>query len=343
MNICICGGGSLGHVCAGVLASQTDVRLNILTGHPDSWGNAVTVTDLNSKEYVGHINRISSDAREVAVAQDIILLCLPGFMIEKTLRDIKPYIGEAVVGSVVSSTGFFFFAHDILGTDARLFGFQRVPFIARVAEYGHSARLLGYKPNLAVAVENVSDAESFAESLSGLFHTPTTLLHSFYEAALTNSNPILHTGRLYTMFCGRENEVFDHNILFYEEWTDEASAMLIAMDEEFFRLLNTLNIHSIPTLLDYYESTDAASLTRKIRSITAFKGITSPMKQTADGWTIDFTSRYFTEDFPYGLHHIYKLAKEHNIPCPNIEKVYRWGSKFLSSITSQQTLHTSQR
>ena len=35
MKICICGGGSLGHVCAGVMASQEDVELNILSGHPD--------------------------------------------------------------------------------------------------------------------------------------------------------------------------------------------------------------------------------------------------------------------------------------------------------------------
>lgn len=226
MKICICGGVGLGHVCTGVIASQDDVELNILSGHPENWQNTITVTDLRGKHYDGKIKRVSSKPAEVIVGQDIILLCLPGYLIEKTLRDIKPYIGDAIVGTVVSSTGFFFFAHDILGEKAKLFGFQRVPFISRIAKYGKTANLLGYKSNLAAVLENVEHKESFRKELERLFITPVSLLDSFYEVALSNSNPILHTGRLYTMFHGREKYLFDHNILFYKEWTDEASQML---------------------------------------------------------------------------------------------------------------------
>lgn len=325
MKICICGGGSLGHVCAGVLASQNDIELNILSGHPDSWQRTITVTDGEGKQYVANVNRVSSNPKNVADEQDIILLCLPGYLIEKTLRDIKPFVGNAVVGTVVSSTGFFFFAHDILGVKARLFGFQRVPFISRVAEYGKSANLLGYKSGLAVALENVENRDDFCRELEKLFMTPVTLLESFYEVALSNSNPILHTGRLYTMFHGREKEVFDHNILFYKEWTDEASQMLMDMDAEFFQLLEILGVRHLPTLLDYYESTDAVSLTRKISSIPAFQTITSPMKQVDGGWVVDFESRYFTEDFPFGLRWIKELAEKHSLVTPHIDMVYEWG------------------
>lgn len=326
MKICICGGGSLGHVCAGVMASQEDVEMNILSGHPDRWQKTITVTDLDGKQFVAKINRISSKPEEVVAGQDIVLLCLPGYLIEKTLRDIKPFVGQASVGTVVSSTGFFFFAHDILGKDAKLFGFQRVPFISRVAEYGKTANLLGYKSSLAAVLENIEDSESFRRDLERLFITPVTLLGSFYEVALSNSNPILHTGRLYSMFHGRENELFDHNILFYKEWTDEASQLLIDMDAEFFRLLEKLNVHSLPTLLDYYESTDAASLTRKIQSIPAFQTITSPMKQVDGGWMVDFGSRYFTEDFPYGLRWIKTMVIDNNLETPNIDMVFEWGT-----------------
>ena len=328
MKICICGGGSLGHVCAGVMASQQDVELNILSGHPERWQKTITVTDLDGKQFVAKINRISSKPEEVVTGQDIILLCLPGYLIEKTLRDIKPFVGKAAVGTVVSSTGFFFFAHDILGKDAKLFGFQRVPFISRVAEYGKTANLLGYKSSLAAVLENIEERESFRRELERLFMTPVSLLNSFYEVALSNSNPILHTGRLYSMFHGREDEVFDHNILFHKEWTDEASQLLIDMDAEFFQLLDKLNVHSLPTLLDYYESTDASSLTRKIQSIPAFQTITSPMKQVEDGWMVDFGSRYFTEDFPFGLRWIRNVALTSEISTPIINNVYSWGKNF---------------
>lgn len=332
MKVCICGGGGLGHVCAGVMASQNNVELNILSGHPEKWQHTITVTDLNEKQYIAKIKRISSKPEEVIVGQDIILFCLPGYLIEKTLRNIKPYIGDAVVGTVVSSTGFFFFAHDILGKQAKLFGFQRVPFISRVDDYGKTANLLGYKSELSAVLENVEKPECFRKVLERLFITPITLLNSFYEVALSNSNPILHTGRLYTMFHGRENEVFDHNILFYKEWTDEASQLLIDMDSELFQLLDKLNVHSLPSLLEYYESTNAASLTRKITSIPAFQTITSPMIEVEGGWKADFESRYFIEDFPYGLRYIKELCEKNGINAININKVYKWGKEIKPSL-----------
>lgn len=77
--------------------------------------------------------------------------------------------------------------------------------------------------------------------------------------------------------------------------------------------------------MEYYESHDAESLTRKITSIPAFQNITSPMKKVDSGWVPDFESRYFTEDFPYGLKFIVELAKDKNIDCPNLNKVFEWG------------------
>ena len=329
MRICICGGGSLGHVCAGVLASKDGVTLSIYTGHPDRWQEKLTVTDPSGQQFVASPYRISGRPEDVIPGQDIILFCLPGFMIEKTLQEIRPYLGDAKVGTVVSSTGFFFFAHESLGSEVPLFGFQRVPFIARVSEYGKSARLLGYKSELAIVTENVADRDGFRQEIEWLFMTPTRLLDNYYEAALTNSNPILHTGRLFTLFRGKEDTVFNHKVLFYKEWTNEASQKLIEMDAEFFRLLDVLKVTSIPTLLDYYESTDAASLTQKLKSIAAFQTIESPMKEVPEGWKADFTSRYFTEDFPYGLRWIKDLARENHVDTPVINEVYSWGMNQL--------------
>ena len=329
IRICICGGGSLGHVCAAVLASREGVSVSILSGHPASWQKSVSAEDPDGKVYSGPMEAVSSDPAEVVSGKDIVLLAVPGYLIEQTLTTIKPWIGNAAVGSVVSSTGFFFFAHRILGPEAALFGFQRVPYIARVKEYGSKALLLGYKDSLVAALENIPDREGFRRTLQNLFATKVALAGSYLEVSLSNSNPILHTGRLYTMFKGRENDIFDHNILFYREWTDEASQMLIDMDEEFFRLLGKLGISGIAPLLEYYESTDAASLTRKISSIPAFQAITSPMVEVEGGWKPDFHSRYFTEDFPFGLRWIKELAEENGVPTPTIDKVYNWGTSNI--------------
>ena len=329
LRICIVGGGSLGHVVAGFLAARHDVRVSVLTRRPALWGDVVTVTDLDGKVYDGAIERVTASAQEVVPGADVVLLCLPGFAIEPSLAQVGQWLSPAtLVGSVVSSTGFFLFAHRILPEATPLFGFQRVPFIARVERYGHAARLLGYKPSLNVAVEN-ADGNEVAALLSRLFGVPVHLLGSHFEATLTNSNPLLHPSRLFTMWRDHEpGMTYGHCPEFYADWTDEASQLYIDMDAEFQQLLRHLPVSegAIPTALDYYESHDAPSLTAKLRSIPAFKGIKAPMRRLDDGTFVpDFTSRYFTEDFPYGMGLILTVAREHGITVPTIERVHRWG------------------
>ena len=137
MNICICGGGNLGHVVLGVLAAQPQNRVSLLTNHPQQWADTVMVTDPNGKQYVGKIAQITNRAEDVIPHSDIVLLCLPGFAIREELDKIRPYLSATTaVGSIVSSTGFFFEAQRLLPKEQPLFGFQRVPFISRTTEYG---------------------------------------------------------------------------------------------------------------------------------------------------------------------------------------------------------------
>lgn len=329
MKITICGGGNLGHVCAGFLASQPDNEVSLLTTRPDAWSPTIEVIDPNGKAYHGILSGISSQAQDVIPNAEIVLICLPGFAIHEVLLNIAPHIGPNTwVGTVVSNTGFFFEAMKLLPNTQPLFGFQRVPFISRINEYGHKAELKGYKESLSVAIEQAQDKEIIRSTLEGLFKTPIRLLGSHYEVSLSNSNPLLHTSRLYTMWKDwQPGIVYDKNPEFYSDWTIEASEMYIAMDREFQALLKVLGVKegSIPTVLDYYESKDAEFLTKKISSIPAFQGISSPMKQVDGGWIPDFSSRYFLEDFPYGLRFISALMCEKGLNTPNVNTVYTWG------------------
>lgn len=333
MKVCVCGGGNLGHVVAGFLAAKGDCEVSLLTRQPERWQSTLRITTPEGKVLQGTLQKISSSAAEVVAPADLVLLCLPGFSIKEVLEQIRPALQpHTPVGSIVSSTGFFFDAFEVLPSDTPLFGFQRVPFISRVLEYGRSAALLGYKPSLNISVEQTEDKEAVRQTIENLFHTPTHLLGSYYEVSLTNSNPILHPSRLYSMWKDwHEGMVYPTQTLFYEEWTDEASELLIAMDKEFQALLDTLPVTkgSIPTILDYYESHDAPSLTKKLRSIKAFQGILSPMKAVKEGFVPDFQSRYFTEDFPYGLKLIQTVAKKQGVPTPVIDKVMAWGTQRI--------------
>lgn len=334
MKICICGGGNLGHVVAGFIAAQKKHEVCLLTRHPELWSQDLIIEAPAETTYSGHLNGLFSNAEQAVSDADIILLCLPGYAIRETLLQIKDYVqSDAAVGSVVSSTGFFFEAMQLLPASQPLFGFQRVPFISRIIEYGHKARLMGYKDSLNLAIERTEHPEQLRDTLADMLQTPILLLGSYYEASLSNSNPLLHPSRLYTLWKDwHEGDIYPRVPFFYEEWTEETAQLYIQMDNELQSLLDLLPVQkgSIATVLDYYESTDAVSLAKKLRSIEAFKGILSPMKQVEGGYIPDFQSRYFTEDFPYGLAIVHRLTHEKGVPSPTIDMVYDWGIKMLN-------------
>ena len=183
MRICICGGGNLGHVCAGFLANRGH-QVSILTTKPERWSQTIGVVAPDGS-FKGKLAQVSSHPDEVIPQAEIVLVCLPGFAIHDELTKIKPYLSKTCrVGTVVSSTGFFFEAFEVLPTDIPLFGFQRVPFISRIIEYGRKAELKGYKESLHVALEQTEDKESVRVILEQLFEKPVTLADSFYEVSL---------------------------------------------------------------------------------------------------------------------------------------------------------------
>ena len=334
MRICICGGGNLGHVVAGFIAAQGEHDVSVLTRHPERWSHELQIETPEQTTLQGRVNTIVSDSKQAIGSADIVLLCLPGFSIREVLMQIKDDLRPGTaVGSVVSSTGFWQEAMRLLPDTVTLFGFQRVPFISRTIEYGHRARLMGYKESISVAIERSQQPEALRSQLEKLLKTPTHLLGSYYEVCLSNSNPLLHPSRLFDLWSEWQAGMVSSLIPFiYEEWTERAAQLYIDMDKELQQLLSVLPVRegSIPTVLQYYESTDAPSLARKLRSIEAFKGIPSPMKEVEGGFVPDFQSRYFTEDFPYGLALIRQMAHEKGVPTPTIDKVYEWGRKHIS-------------
>lgn len=329
MNVCLIGGGAQTHVIAATLASKGN-SVNILTRRPAEWVGSLEI-ETPSGRVCGKLSKVSAHPADVIPDADVILLTVPGYANAQELHAIKPYLRrEALVGGVFCSSGFFFEALKVLPETQPLWGFQRVPYIARVEQYGRSARILSTKPELKIAIERLSEEskQNFATWLAESLENKVVLANNYLEVSLTNSNPILHTGRLYTMFADWDTDRrSDHNILFYEEWTHEAAQMIIDMDAELFRLLKVLPVTpgSLLPLLEYYESSDAESLKCKISSITGFKGLTSPMKEDERGWYPDYSSRYFTEDFGYSLRYIVELAHSHGIPVPTLDRVYKWG------------------
>ena len=333
-SICICGGGSQGHISAGVIGSNSNYSVNILTRRPSFWSHDFKSIDLEGKEYVAKLDLITDVPANIIPKVDIVLICLPGYAICDELEKIKPYLRKnTIVGSVFGGSGFFLDVQKILGNDIRAFALQRVPFTGRPLEYGHSARLKGYKPYLKVATMNIEDQDEVVRMLTDWYKTPVYKLSHYLEATLSNSNPLLHPCRLYVLFKDWTSETVYKSIpfLYGDDWDDESSELWVACDDELSNIIAKLPVNKkeIPTVLEYYGCENIKQLTAKMRSIVPFRGVQPHMIEVEGGYKLDNHHRYFIEDIPYGLVLIKSFAELVHVDTPNIDKVIYWAQNLM--------------
>ena len=332
MNITLIGGGNIGMLMAAELANQ-GYTVTVYTSKAACWQNQIEVFDAKDRFLLkGDISCITTDIKQAVISADILFITVPAQIFLNVSQELFPYVKEGqYVGVVPGSGGAEFAFKPLIDRGCILFGLQRVHSIARIKECGKSVYMLGRKKKLEVGAIPCEHSAEIAAILEKMFGIVCEALPNYLAVTLTPSNPILHTVRLYTMFKNHhQGKTYDRNYLFYEEWTDEASEMLISCDAELQALCNRipLELSSVKSLCEYYESYTPHEMTVKIRGIEAFKGILSPMKHIEEKkWIPDFESRYFVADFSYGLKVIKELCDLFGIENKQITKVWKWYQK----------------
>lgn len=329
MNITIIGGGNIGTLMAAELAHR-GYSVTVYTSKAECWQNRIDVFDADGSFVLkGDIQCVTDDIKRATYCADLFFITVPAQAFSTAVQELLPYVVEGqYIGIVPGSGGAEFAFKPLIEKGCVLFGLQRVHSIARLKERGKSVYMLGRKKRLEVGSIPCGRSEEIAEMLGRMFHMECEALSNYLPVTLTPSNPILHTTRLYTMFknYGR-GKVYGRNYLFYEEWSDEASEMLIACDAELQALCDRipLDLSSVKSLCEHYESDTPHDMTVKIRGIDAFKGLPSPMKCEGEHkWIPDFESRYFTTDFPYGIKVIKEFCDLFAVENKNISKVWNW-------------------
>ena len=322
MNITVIGFGNIAHGLIALFGNEHDV--NILTSKTINSKNIIA----HSKNNVirGKIKIIANEAKEVIPKSDIIIFTVPAFAREAWIKKISQYIQDGqIIGSLPGASGFDEQLSRYTHKNITIFSAQRVPFIARIIENGKSVNI-DLKNNMSVAFSN--NSKETKELLEQIFKIEINELDSFLEVNLSNSNPILHTARLYELT--RISMYFNKEIYFYKEWNNETSKILLSMDSEFMKIVRKLKLN-IKSLLEHYEVKNAEEMTKKISSIESFKKIKVPLLKNEGKYRIDTSSRYFTEDVLYGLKYILDYAKHMDINTPTIDKVYIHLKKLMEA------------
>jgi len=315
MNITIVGFGNIAHALIGCMSYEKIDKLFVL-----SESNIHTNTiKADCKNHAGIINDITPLPEKIIPKSDMILFTVPSFARKKLLQKIAAYVqNDTLIGAFPGVGGFNEEVSSIIRNKSlNVFSSQRVPYIARMIEKGVSVHVTP-KDSIAIAAEK--DHREVQETLRSLLDMNIELLNDFMEVNLSNSNPILHTARLYSLF--HENKVYDKVVMFYEEWDDASSEILLSMDEEFMKLVKKLNLKNIKSLKEHYEVSTVNEMTKKIKSIDAFKNIPAPMTVINDKYVPDMQSRYFMEDVNIGLKFIRDNARKMDVNIPTIDHVY---------------------
>lgn len=314
MRFLVIGGGNIAHSLAASITRREDVT--ILTRRPDEWSDR-----LNDSKFNVHATNDPACASE----SEIIFVALPCFAIRETLSRINPYLRT---GQTICLTPANALIPELIETYAEkgvdVVCFQRVPYIARIEEYGHRVKMSPPRAVHKLFVPREEMKPTWVTLTRELFEGEVAYLHSPLTFVFNNSNPLLHPSRLVVLFRDWRKKTFSRIPFFYAEWTDESSALYIKADQEMHEVL----LSADPTgaceadyesVLRHYGVDNASELTIKLRSIESFKGILSPMKAEDENWIPDFSSRYFTEDVFWGTRSIQERARRLSVGTPTID------------------------
>ena len=329
MNITVVGGGNVGTQIAAHCAEKGH-SVTVYTSKPQSFSSHLIVVNENGETiHQGDIKLSTSDDREAFEGADLIFITMPAYCMEGIAKKILPYAKKGMKIGIVPGTGGGECAfYECILAGAELFGIQRVPSVARLEEYGRVVRATGYRKTLHVAALPNSATENIRAIIESIFDMECEALPNYLNLTLTPSNPILHTTRLRTIFEDyAPGKHYDSLPLFYEEWSDKTSYLLFKCDAEVQAICSAMaefDLSCVKSLKEHYESDTPEALTKKIRSITGFKGLTTPSVVDGEGYMPDLNSRYFTADFSYGLTIIKQIADIYGIDVPNITSTLEW-------------------
>ena len=340
-KITILGAGNMGSVLAAKFSQMQSVCVflnEVESSTPFSKNIEVFCDDTNSS-YKANIELITNNLKEAIEFADIIVITYPAFLFKKYADLIIPLLrkGQHILFAPGSGGAEIFFKGAI-EKGVTISGLQRVHSVARLIERGVSVRESGIRKQLYVASIPQSFNDEAIKILTDLYSIPVIGLDNYLNVTLINSNPILHTSRLYSIFKDFPNEVsgYEKVPLFYEDWNLKSSDLLIKMDSELFALFKKLSTYGIEvkqvkSLLEHYESSDDVSLTNKITSIKSLKGLTTPSVKNEKGLFVpDLNSRYFTADFPFGLDILISFFDFFGLECESMKKVSLWYHKVLN-------------
>ncbi len=325
MNITIVGAGNMGLAMLSYMAIKGEHSVTLYTNK--SLPATITMNDVEGGIEKDTDNfKVTGSKEEAFKDADIVFCTYPAFLRIPFIKEVEDFLKPGSrLGFVPGYGGAEYACKTLVEKGVIVFGLQRVPYVARHenGENGVKAGILSKKKTLYLATIPYKYTDETAKMVEGLLDIPCESLREYLSITLAPSNPLLHITGMYTAFKDyKEGTVYDSEIPFYEQWTNETSEILFDYDEEvqeICRALSPLDLKDVVPLPVYYESPTPPDMTRKLQSIESFKAVRVPLKKEGDKYVPDLGSRMFVEDFPFGVCILKAFALILDIKTPIID------------------------
>jgi hypothetical protein len=347
-KITVCGGGNGAQTLVPVAARGLGCPVDVYAPFGDEaerLGRTIRLTGAVETEAAPH--RASADPAEVIPGSELVILVLPAFAHEATLRQIVPFLDQgAWAGAMPARGGFDICAASVLEESGRgdigVLGLQTLPWACRIREYGRSVHVLGTKDAVDVATRPRSRAGEVASLLSQALGLRIDPAASLMALTLANTGQLIHPGIMYGHFGEWAGTPFPVEDVppFYHGLNARGALVLAGLSDDIQRIRSRLKrmmdlqavrplrewlVHSYGDMIEDPTSLHSAFVTNR-----AYEGLMAPVREAAPGeYVPDFGARYLAEDVPFGLVASRAIAELGGVATPVIDEVIGWAGERL--------------
>lgn len=346
-KITVCGGGNGAQTLAPLAALRLGCDVDLyaplgdeakrLRAGMDSGGGLEVTGTVQAQ---ARLHRISDDAAEVIPGSQMVLLVLPAFAHEATLRQVASFLEpSAWVGAIPARGGFDYCAAHVLREagrdDVAIFGLQTLPWACRIEEYGRRVHVLGVKKSVTVAGRPAAQLEGVMPLLERMMGLPLRAASSLLSLTLANTGQIIHPGIMFGLFGQWDGALLEEAPLFYQGLDAEGAQVLDGLSRDIqairSRLGEQMDLSAVEPLLDWLLSAygeaigDPSTLHSAFVSNAAYGGLRAPVREVDRGRFVpDFAARYLAEDVPFGLVPTRAIAGLAGVETPVMDRVIAW-------------------
>lgn len=335
MKVTIIGAGNIGTYLAAYISLKKDCKVCLYTSKSNFFNKELTLLE-EEKNFEHHVKLhcVTSDIKEAVKNADYILITHPSFMVENTINEITTYSKKGSVIGAIPSFGSKeeYYIDDLIKKGCIFFGSQRVPSITRLIIYGKSISLKQKNASMKLGVIPQEYSEKVCSDMTALIDIPCTPFYNYLNLPELSYNTSIHPSKLYEIFSDySDNIVYKKIPLFYEEWGDDSSAMLLQLNEDlkniFFELKQVYdsNNNNFDSLKAYFNIQTPDQLTQKIRTSPSF----NPLTETDKGHHLDSASKLFIDDLINGLCILKGFAEILSLEVKTLDKVIYWAQELL--------------